>query len=120
MKRLLSKLISLVLVMAMTIQILPQKVFADVGTVLSPEQTEGSVSESSYSPSPTFVEGEVVDLRSEDGKHFKLSDGSFLSVSYFEPVHYEDSEGKWQDIDNTLVLDGDKGIYSTKQNGKAE
>ncbi len=119
MKRLLSKLISLVLVMAMIIQILPQKVFADVGTALSPEQTEGSVFESSYSPSPTYVEGEVLDLRSEDGKHFKLSDGSFLSVSYFEPVHYEDSEGKWQDIDNTLVLDGDKGIYSTKQNGKS-
>ena len=47
--------------------------------------------------------GEVEALRTESQKHFRLSDGSFAAVAYDSPVHYVDSDGQWQDIDNTLI-----------------
>ncbi len=46
---------------------------------------------------------EVVELREESVKHFLCEDGSYIAVSYAEPVHYE-KNGEWLEIDNTLVL----------------
>ena len=53
------------------------------------------------------VLGEVESLREEKIKHFRLSDGSFVAVSYGMPVHYQDSDGQWQDIDNSLLLEAE-------------
>lgn len=91
---------ALILVVAMVFQIVPNQIFADIGSGANP--SEGYGYEESIASPAVFVEGEMPDLRSEDGKHFKLSDGSFISVSYGSSVHYLDSEGKWQDIDNSL------------------
>ena len=55
------------------------------------------------------------ELRTEEGKHFRLTDGSYLSVSYGTPVHYQDEEGQWQNIDNTLTPDARS--YHTRDNG---
>lgn len=60
------------------------------------------------------VIGEMDELREEAVKHFRMSDGSFLAVQYDGPVHYQDTDGEWQDIDNTLRRSGDR--YVT-QNG---
>ena len=49
------------------------------------------------------VIGEMDELREEAVKHFRMSDGSFLAVQYDGPVHYQDTDGEWQDIDNTQV-----------------
>lgn len=46
---------------------------------------------------------EVAELREESVKHFLCDDGSYIAVSYAEPVHYE-KNGEWLEIDNTLVL----------------
>lgn len=49
-------------------------------------------------------------------KHFLLDDGSYIAVSYDEPVHYQQN-GEWIEIDNTLVsLDKGDGSrrYITK------
>ena len=43
-------------------------------------------------------------LREESVKHFNLSDGTTKAVVYPQAVHYKDSEEKWIDIDNTLIL----------------
>lgn len=48
---------------------------------------------------------EDISKRGESQKHFKLSDGSFVAVQYSEPVHYSDEDGKWLDIDNSLIFD---------------
>lgn len=45
--------------------------------------------------------GEVEELREENVKHFRLSDGSFIATQYSEPVHYKDANGDWKDIDNS-------------------
>ena len=47
------------------------------------------------------MSGEISELRGEYEKHFSLSDGTYSAVVYPYPVHY-DSNGTWQEIDNTL------------------
>lgn len=54
---------------------------------------------------------EVESLREETVKHFRLEDGSYIAAQYKGPVHYLDENGAWQDIDNSLSLDGSE--YST-------
>ena len=49
------------------------------------------------------VIGEMDELREEAVKHFRMSDGSFLAVQYDGPVHYQDTDGEWQNIDTTQV-----------------
>ncbi|MDR2525966.1 MAG: DNRLRE domain-containing protein, partial [Oscillospiraceae bacterium] len=50
----------------------------------------------------TLILGEVEALRKENTKYFRHADGTFTAALYAEPVHYEDANGNWQDIDNTL------------------
>ncbi len=45
-------------------------------------------------------------LRSEYEKHFFMSDGSYTVATYNEPVHKLEN-GKWVEVDNTLVLKTD-------------
>lgn len=54
---------------------------------------------------------EVVELRDESVKHFRLEDGSYVAAQYDVPVHYLDKNGVWQDIDNSLSVNGNE--YST-------
>ena len=49
-----------------------------------------------------LISSEVETLRGEFEKHYLLSDGSFMAVTYAEAIHYKDSTGKWQEVDNTL------------------
>lgn len=60
---------------------------------------------------------EVVELREESVKHFLCEDGSYIAVSYAEPVHYE-KNGEWLEIDNTLVLSS-KNTYVPKSSDVA-
>ena len=41
--------------------------------------------------------------REENSKTFLMSDGTFMVAQYGAPVHYEDENQEWQEIDNTLV-----------------
>ena len=58
---------------------------------------------------------EIVSLREESVKHFRLSNGSYEAISFSAAVHRKDKEGAWQDINNnlTLVRDGEKQGYFT-------
>ena len=51
-----------------------------------------------YSP----LVGELTELRESDIKHFRRADGISEMVVYPYDVHFE-SDGRWIDIDNTLV-----------------
>lgn len=46
---------------------------------------------------------EIISERDQFTKHFKNGDGSMTAVSYPTPVHYQDEDGKWQNIDNSIV-----------------
>ena len=59
---------------------------------------------------------ELISLREENIKHFRLSDGTYEAVVYNEPIHRKDENGVWQDIDNTIELKTDANIskYTTQ------
>ena len=98
------RFLSLILVLAMLIETLPVQSFAstdDASTAVVVEEGQPEVS----------VLGEVESLREEDTKHFRLSDGSFVAVSYGQPVHFQSEDGEWRDIDNSLSLAA--GAYRT-------
>lgn len=46
---------------------------------------------------------EDISKRGEYEKHFLNDDGGFTAVSYHEPVHYQKADGRWGEIDNTLL-----------------
>lgn len=48
------------------------------------------------------IVAEDIDKRSENVKHYRMSDGSYRAAIYDEPVHYRNGE-KWDEIDNTLT-----------------
>ena len=98
-----TRLLSLILVLAMLIQMMPVQSFA--------ASTGSSAVDVETGQPVTTVLGEVEDLREEDTKHFRLSDGSFIAVSYGMPVHYEDEDGNWEDIDNTIVQNSETSTY---------
>ena len=99
-----TRLLSVILVLAMLIQMLPVQAFAETAsTSAAADMAEGQAE--------VTVLGEVEELREEDTKHFRLSDGSFVAVSYGLPVHYEDENGKWQDIDNSLTMEASTNTY---------
>ena len=52
---------------------------------------------------------EIIDLRTENTKHFDLGNGTYQAVSYGEAVHRKNASGEWQDIDNTLSITSVKG-----------
>lgn len=52
------------------------------------------------------IVNEIEERREENVKHFRMSDGSVMAAVYPEAVHKEEN-GKFVDIDNTLVEDGD-------------
>lgn len=54
---------------------------------------------------------EIEELRQENVKHFRMSDGQYTAVMYNEAVHRKDSAGIWQDIDNSLTLQN--GVFAT-------
>ncbi len=86
-----------------------EQIVSDSGTVLSAEQfTETDSSR------PVTVLGEVESLRGENEKHFRMSDGSYMAVSYGMAVHVQDEDGEWQDIDNRMILSPDQTQYTTQ------
>ena len=46
-------------------------------------------------------------------KHYVLSDGSFVALSYAEAIHYLDDDGVWKEVDNELTYDNNTMRYST-------
>lgn len=61
------------------------------------------------------IVSEVIENREEYSKHFKLETGTYIAVSYTEPVNYM-KDGKWEEIDNTLIAGTDKELGDIFQN----
>jgi len=49
---------------------------------------------------------EMTNMRTASVKYFRLEDGSYYAAQYDSAVHYQDENGDWQDIDNTLAVSG--------------
>ena len=64
------------------------------------------------------IVSEVEELRGEYEKHFLLENGEYMAVTYTSPVNYQDENGNWQTIDNTLEVKEVEGIEIIKNTKK--
>lgn len=94
MRNIWKKLTASLLALVLTVQLLPVSALADEFEI-DDERHE------TFTYEQPDVSGEIPELRGEYEKHFSLSDGTYSAVVYPYPVHY-DSNGTWQEIDNTL------------------
>ena len=56
------------------------------------------------------VEGELTEKRTANEKYFMRSDQSILAAVYPSAVHYQDTDGNWQEIDNRLQESETDGV----------
>ncbi len=109
------RMISIVLVLALLVQILPTYVFAENDASDTPpaEAVETETGEPGK-----VVLGEMTDRRGESEKQFHLNDGGFVAVDYGAPVHFTMDDGEtWNDIDNTLAPSRDDAELYVAENG---
>ena len=62
---------------------------------------------------------EDLSKRGEYEKHFLCSDGTYIAVTYAEPVHYLDADGTWADTDVALSLNTASSRYEAQSGGFA-
>lgn len=104
--KILLKIVAFSLAILLIVQILPLSI---VSTAINNNLIiEKSEIERLKNETPIFV-SEVDTLRDEYTKHFRCEDGTFVAVVYNTPVHYQEN-GKWKDIDNTLVSNTQNSI----------
>ena len=88
------RFLSLLLVVCTVCSVLPKNLRAQL-------QTSNAQETISYYDETVTPLGEIVSLREENVKHFRMSDGSVIAATYDVPVHSLEN-GEWVDIDNTL------------------
>ena len=81
---------------------------------LPPAETSG-IEESSE----VCIVEEDLSKRGEYEKHFLCSDGTYIAVTYAEPVHYLDADGTWADTDVALSLNTASSRYEAQSGGFA-
>ena len=108
MKSKIFKVLSLILAVIMTVQLIPQSVFSAAAQGISEAlEEETIIYENEEQETETKAEkeltviGEDKSRREANVKHYIMNDGSMMAVSYSQDVHYEEN-GEWIDIDNTL------------------
>ena len=103
--RCISTLLVLVMLINMVpVQALGQLQAGEIGQISGTDQIA-----TPETAEPTVILAEIPEGRSEYSKEFLLSNGLHMATVYAEPVHYE-KDGKWEDIDNTLIANID-GTY---------
>ena len=115
--KIMTKLVSLVLSMVMLFYAVPEIVYAESADAISSlfdgtsQSESGENTDSPFSSSGAVPIYEVEELREENVKHFRLSDGSYIAAQYTDAVHYLDADGSYVDIDNSL-RESSGGIYT--------
>ena len=121
------KFLAVILALVMLFTYLPTYAITPSETTATTEPIESPTTETNETEpvlvsSGSFVSDEIIEgiteldaLRQENVKHFKLTDGTYKMIVYGSPVHRQNSDGEWKDIDNNLSLTTANGtqIYST-------
>jgi len=119
-KKVVSVILSIVLLVQLTtIGITPNAakiIVPEAEPILTAGQAEAAavaaldeaVADGTLSQEASPILGEVVEMRDENTKHYRHIDGSYTAAMHDGPVHFRNSAGEWQDIDNTLSLDSSR------------
>ena len=62
-----------------------------------------------------FIVEEDTSKRGQFEKHYLCSDGTYVSVTYPEAVHYLDDDQTWKDVDQSLTYNATTGTYASEQ-----
>lgn len=89
------KSVSMLLIFAMAVALLPAGLFSGFSLEIEDEITEGEMEAVEVSEIPGY--------RGEFEKHYEMSDGTVKAVMYGEAIHYKNEDG-WQEVDNTVTL----------------
>lgn len=99
------KVITCILSLLMFFHTVPANVCAELADALSTNTTDtvnhGTSGKTEGQISKTIFE--VLKRREETAKNFRTEDGTYVAAQYDYPVHELDSNGKWEDVDNTLA-----------------
>ena len=63
---------------------------------------------------------EIKEERTAASKLFENEDHSFTKEIYLDDVHYQDEEGIWQEMDDTLTEEMDEGTEADQEENMAE
>lgn len=94
MKKMLKKSISVLLSLVIAVTVIPMGAYAADSD--EPAQAQNEAEEAAY------VLEEETELRTENTKYFRMSDGTVQAAQYSVPVHFEQN-GEWVDYDNSLT-----------------
>lgn len=115
--------IAVILSLVMILQVLPVSAFVSLAEELNqPADATEFISDSDEKPAEdAYILFEDENKRELSSKQFRMSDGSFMAVSYPEQVHFIDSDGKYADIDNRFIYseakeENDFSGYSNRSN----
>ena len=122
--RIATRLLSAALSFVLLFYVIPSTIYAEIAEAFDQTDSENYVINNDTAINDLYNEEykvtaenvldeiiyEAIELREENVKHFRLSDGSYLAAQYNSPVHVLDEYGQWQDIDNSLSESG--GEYS--------
>ena len=105
------KVISFVLIIIMFLTEMPTRIYAEIYMDSNSTAEEETLEESSGTPMEIMSEEEpritIIDeidtLRDETTKHFYMSDGSITAAVYNNQIHYENENGEYIEIDNSLI-----------------
>ncbi|MEQ2441176.1 RICIN domain-containing protein, partial [Solibaculum intestinale] len=119
-KRLL-QMISMLLTITMLLSVMQIDVFA-----IKRDPSQPSIQDSTATALPDPEEepeykiiGEQKEKRDATTKYFLTEHGNGIAAVYKEPVHYQTSDGTWEEIDNSLVESTDRmagEVYETAAN----
>ena len=99
------QIISLILIFTLVLQIAPMSALAAHLDEVEAEQvkTTYSTNVSQEEATPVIVGEDNSREKSSNIKYFKMSDGTTKVATYNQAVQYQDANGVWKDIDNTLI-----------------
>ena len=127
--RLRTKMLSVLLALVMFVTFVPNSVYAAVADLISDNSAESTLENDAENgenieegSKEVYALGEDVSKRTENAKYIRMSDGSYYVAMYNNAVHYQDENGDWQDIDNTLsesaAVDSDDVVGVATSKGK--
>ncbi|MBQ4116947.1 MAG: RICIN domain-containing protein, partial [Clostridia bacterium] len=121
MMKFLKRLSSFVIALAIFFTAIPASAFyTDEDPIILADNatTQPTVNQAEEDYGEAYVLSEIESKRESNAKYYRMSNGSITAAIYPYDVHFADSNGKYQDIDNTLAdgTDENDNVYSSKNN----
>ena len=105
MKKFSTRFLTALLAVAILVAGLPMSVFAaevNNSTNASATNTDLGTGIETVKNAEVYAVDEDIALRNSNTKYIRMSDGSYYVAMYNNEVHYQNEDGEWEEIDNTL------------------